>query len=159
MNWTDGKIDGLIVKPIKKYSDQRGWLAELFRTDEISSDIMPQMGYISVTNPGMSRGPHAHVEQTDVFGFLGPGSMRVFLWDNRPASRTYGNKEEIIVGEDNPVVIVVPPGLVHGYVNVSNKEAMVLNFPNSLYKGKDKKADVDEVRHEEDKNSPFKMHG
>jgi dTDP-4-dehydrorhamnose 3,5-epimerase len=158
MNWTDGTIDKLVVKPIKKYTDQRGWLAELYRTDEIPGDLMPQMGYISVTHPGMSRGPHAHVQQTDVFGFLGPGSMKVILWDNRPQSHTYGTKQEIIVGEDNPVIMIVPPGLVHGYINISDKDTMVLNFPNSLYRGNNKSEAADEIRYEEDKNSPFTIH-
>jgi dTDP-4-dehydrorhamnose 3,5-epimerase len=83
--------------------------------------------------------------------------MKLILWDNRKDSKTYGRKETIIVGETNPVVVIVPPGLVHGYVNISDKDAMVLNFPDKLYKGTNKAEAVDEIRYEEDKNSPFRM--
>jgi dTDP-4-dehydrorhamnose 3,5-epimerase len=58
-----------------------------------------------------------------------------------------------VVGIDNPMRVIVPPGVVHGYINISNVDGYVLNFPNKLYAGKRKKEPVDEIRHE---NSEFK---
>lgn len=155
MNWTEGEIEGVVLRPALKHTDQRGWLAEIFRGDEFPPDLLPAMSYVSVTKPGVSRGPHGHREQTDVFAFVGPGTFRVRLWDNRPSSRSYGRRMTALAGEGNPMIVIVPPGVVHGYTNVSDKEAMVLNYPNRLYAGKGKKEPVDEVRHENEKNSDF----
>ena len=44
------------------------------------------MAYISMTEPGIARGPHEHAEQADCFCFLGPSNFTVYLWDRRPGS-------------------------------------------------------------------------
>ena len=80
------KIPGVICRPLVVYNDQRGWLAEIFRQDEIAPEHIPVMAYMSVTKPGVGRGPHAHRDQTDLFCFAGPGDFRVVLWDNRADS-------------------------------------------------------------------------
>jgi len=157
MVWKEGIIKGVRITPAKQHADKRGWLAEIFRADETAQEDMPVMGYVSATKPGVARGPHEHREQTDVFGFVGPGSLRMKLWDNRRGSSTYGITQTVDVGEVNPVVVVVPPGVVHAYRNISSVDAMVLNFPNRLYAGKGKKQPVDEVRYEEEKSTPFVM--
>ncbi len=56
--FTDGNIDGVIVRPLKKHSDERGWLMEVFRADELAPEFFPVMTYISATRPGVARGPH-----------------------------------------------------------------------------------------------------
>lgn len=156
--WSKGKIDGVIIKPLVKYPDRRGFLCETFRLDELPPGLKPVMSYISYTEPGITRGPHEHTEQTDIFSFVGPGNFLLKLWDNRKGSSTYLNFMEIFAGRDNPITVVIPPGVVHGYKNISVAErGMVLNFPDRLYMGWGKKEAVDEIRHEDEKNSPFQM--
>jgi len=152
-----GDIEGVVVRGLKKFVDERGWLAELFRQDEISEDVYPVMSYISMTLPGVTRGPHEHLEQTDYFCFLGPSNFKLVLWDNRKESSTYMNKMVLFVGEDNPKAVIIPPRVVHAYKNVGGKPGIVLNFPNKLYAGWGKKEKVDEVRYEGDPNSIFKV--
>lgn len=64
-------IQGVIIKTLIKNHDERGWLTEIFRRDELDFD--PVMSYISLTNPGVIRGPHEHVNQSDCFVFWDPG--------------------------------------------------------------------------------------
>lgn len=148
-------IEGIVVKQIGKFEDARGWLAEFWRTDEIN--YRPLMGYLSATKPGVARGPHEHREQSDCFIFLGPGSFELHLWDNRPGSKTIGQYEKMEVGEKNPVFVLVPPGVVHGYKNISDQDAWCINLPDKLYKGEGKKEGVDEVRWEGKADSPYKI--
>ena len=157
MQFRPGQIDGVEIKSLTPHSDERGWLAELYRADEVDSDAEPVMGYISVTKPGVSRGPHEHKDQSDRFCFAGPGTFEVRLWDNRPDSPTYGSRQTVIVGEASPAIVFIPPGVVHGYRNLSSTDAMVVNLPNRLYAGEDHKDQVDEIRHEANGASPFKM--
>jgi dTDP-4-dehydrorhamnose 3,5-epimerase len=152
-----GKIEGVDIRPLKKFVDERGWLTELWRDDECTDKVMPAMCYASLSRPGTQRGPHEHVDQTDWFCFFGPSNFLVMLWDNRPNSPTYNNVMRFFVGEDDPKTVIVPEGVVHGYRNVGIKDGLVVNLPNRLFAGKDKKEPVDEVRHEIDPASPFHM--
>lgn len=148
-------IKGLIIKELKKFTDERGWLTEIYRRDEV--DLAPAMSYLSLTLPGVVRGPHEHVYQSDFFIFLGPGRFRLHLWDRREDSSTKGEKMEIEVGEGNPCSVLVPPGVVHGYQCISDIPALSINFPDKLYKGIAKKDEIDEIRWEIDPASPYKI--
>ncbi len=148
-------INGVIIKKLKKYEDDRGHLMEIFRDDE--GEIKPKMSYISVTKPQVVRGPHEHVSQSDFFIFPGPGDFRLYLWDRRENSKSNGEYMEIEVGKTNPCSVVVPPGVVHGYKCISEESALSINLPDKLYKGENKQEEVDEIRWEEDENSPYKI--
>jgi dTDP-4-dehydrorhamnose 3,5-epimerase len=153
--YNKGKITDVVIKPLGKFLDERGWLAELFRSDELGPDIMPVMAYISMTQPGVARGPHEHVDQTDYFCFMGPANFKVYLWDSRPDSLTFGIKQTIYAGSDSPMTVIVPPGVVHAYKNISQECGIVFNAPNRLYAGEKKNQPIDEIRHEEASDSPF----
>jgi dTDP-4-dehydrorhamnose 3,5-epimerase len=153
----DGPIDDVIVRPLKRFADQRGWLIELFRDDELDEQHLPAMAYVSETLPGVARGPHEHVDQTDYFAFVGPGDFRLYLWDTREGSATCGNRQVLLAGQSNPTAVIVPPGVVHAYRNVSDRPGWVFNAPNRLYACEGKKQPVDEIRHEDVPGSPFVM--
>lgn len=158
INFTKGKIQDVVVYPIKKFVDERGWLAELFRHDELAEEFYPAMAYISVTEPLVQRGPHEHVDQADLFCFIGSGNFKLRLWDNREDSPTYRNMMTLFVGADNPQAVIVPIGVVHAYKNVSRVEkGVVINCPNRLYMGEGKKEPIDEIRHEDDPDTIYTM--
>jgi dTDP-4-dehydrorhamnose 3,5-epimerase len=148
-------LKDLIIKKLDKNTDARGWLSEIWREDE--SAYRPAMAYVSITESEAIRGPHEHKKQSDGFVFLGPGNFELYLWDNRPDSPTFKETLEMEVGESNPVFVLVPPGIVHGYKCISEKAAYCINLPDALYAGVGKKEAVDEIRHEKDPQSPFKI--
>ncbi len=157
LRFNEGPIDDVKITRLAKYNDHRGWLMETFRHDDLEAEYFPTMGYTSLTNPGLSRGPHEHVDQADLFVFLGPGTFRMYLWDNRPHSATYLNQITFEAGEGNQVQVLVPKGVVHAYKNIGDTAALVHNFPNQLYRGPKKREPIDEIRHEDDPDSPFKV--
>lgn len=157
MEFIPGSIDGVIWKPLSKYHDARGWLCELFRHDELDPQWHPVMAYASVTQPGVARGPHEHVDQADYFAFFGPSDFKMYVWDNRPNSKTYRHKEVRLVGDTTPMAVIVPVGVVHAYKCVGDVPGLVFNGPNRLYRGPGKKDPVDEIRHEDIADSPFHM--
>ncbi|KKR14918.1 MAG: dTDP-4-dehydrorhamnose 3,5-epimerase [Candidatus Falkowbacteria bacterium GW2011_GWA2_39_24] len=146
-------IKDVIIKELNKYDDDRGWLAEIYRQDE--NRYHPVMAYVSVTKPGVVRGPHEHQEQSDCFVFVGPGDFVLHLWDRRPGSVTNGEHSQLTVGQIKPTLVIVPPGVVHGYKCVGDIPAYCINLPDKLYKGINKKEEVDEIRWEQDTNSPY----
>ena len=157
MTFRDGEIDGILWYPLKRYEDARGWLVELFRYDEIPPVNYPQMAYVSMTLPGVVRGPHEHRFQYDLFCFLGPSDFRLYLWDNREISPTYRVRQVLVVGESRPMAVIVPPGVVHAYRNIGSVPGWVFNAPNQLYAGWKRSQTVDEIRHENRPDSPFRV--
>jgi dTDP-4-dehydrorhamnose 3,5-epimerase len=152
-----GPIEGVEVRELKRFVDSRGWLAELFRNDQLSEQFYPRMAYISSTDPGVTRGPHEHVAQADFFCFLGPSTFRLRLWDNRADSETWNAVMTLEVGQDNPKSVLIPAGVVHAYRNIGDLPGIVINCPNKLYLGQDKREPVDEIRHEDDPATIFVM--
>jgi len=153
----EGPIDGVELRSLKKYRDERGWLVELFRSDELLDSHQVVMAYVSMTLPGTARGPHEHRDQADLFCFLGPSSFKLYMWDNRPQSPTYRNRMTVVVGEDNPQLARIPPGVAHAYKNVGTEPGLVYNLPDRLYRGERRAEPVDEIRHEDDAQTPFQL--
>lgn len=152
-----GDIEGVVIKHLRKFVDSRGWLAELFRQDELEPQFYPAMAYTSATSPGVIRGPHEHVAQADFFCFVGPSNFKLRVWDNRPQSKTFNYVTTLVVGEDNPTSVLIPAGVVHAYQNIGSIPGIVLNCPNRLYMGEGKKEKIDEIRHEDDPQTIYRM--
>jgi dTDP-4-dehydrorhamnose 3,5-epimerase len=159
LEFRPGRIEGVLVREIRKFVDERGWLAEIFRQDELPAECHPVMAYMAMSLPGVTRGPHAHLDQADLFAFIGPSNFKFRIWDTRREARTYGHEMTLFVGEDNPTMILVPKGLVHGYKNIGERPGLVINSPNRLYAGKDKREPVDEIRYEDQTDHPFLIAG
>jgi dTDP-4-dehydrorhamnose 3,5-epimerase len=157
VEFTRGRIEGVVVRDLRKFVDERGWLAELFRHDELEEEFYPAMAYVSSTGPNVQRGPHEHVEQADLFCFIGPSNFKLRMWDNREGSPTYRRVMTLFVGADNPKSVVVPKGVVHAYRNVGSGKGIVINCPNRLYMGRERRSGVDEIRHEDDPDTIFRM--
>ena len=79
------------------------------------------------------------------------------MWDNRKGSSTFNHVMTLIVGADNPKSVLVPKGVVHAYRNVGDVDGIVINCPNRLYAGDGKREEVDEIRHEDDPDTIFRM--
>lgn len=156
-SFSEGEIQGVVIRKLAKSRDPRGWLAEIFRKDDLAEEFYPAMSYISATNPGITRGPHEHLDQADLFCFIGPSNFKLRMWDNREGSKTFGCVKTVVVGDENPVSVLVPAGVVHAYQNVGEVEGIVINCPNRLYRGTGRKQEVDEIRHENDGGTIFRM--
>lgn len=125
-------IEGVKVKKLKPIVDERGFLMEILRNDD--KDFFTKFGqvYISACNPGYSKAWHYHEKQTDTFVVI-KGNAKVVLFDKRKDSKTFGKINEFIMGEDNPLILQIPPLVVHGFSALNNKKAFLLNIPNALY--------------------------
>lgn len=144
------QLEGVYLFDLYPFEDHRGWVIESFRTDELPIHLYPAMGYVSVTHPGVWRGPHEHKSQSDLFVFVGPGQFLLHLWSNDwviheqyEVGNQYNEADRIAY-----MAIIVPPGVIHAYHNTGKEPGYVLNFPNALYAGEGRLYAVDEVRHE-----------
>ncbi len=60
-------------------------------------------------------------------------------------------------GEQQPLSVVIPAGIVHAYQNIGNETGKVVNCPNRLFAGRDRKEPIDEIRHEDDPKTMFTL--
>lgn len=124
-------IKGVKVKKLKILEDERGALFEILRSDDKIFEKFGQV-YISKCKPGWVKGWHYHKKQTDNFCLI-KGKGRVVLYDSRKDSPTFGKVEEYDIGEDNLVVLSIPPLVVHGIENLGDEDCWLLNIPTHLY--------------------------
>ena len=133
-------IQDVVIKKLITHSDDRGYFREVVREDE---PLLRHFGQSSITKtyPGVIKAFHWHHNQDDVW-YVVDGMARVVLYDRRPGSPTAGLTQVIYAGEDNPVVILIPCGIAHGYQVLGNKPVVLFYHVTQAYNP----ADPDEPR-------------
>jgi len=124
-------ISGVAVKQLKVIPDERGFLMEMLRCDDPIFKAFGQV-YLSVCYPGVVKGWHYHKLQTDYFTVV-KGMLKVVLFDMREESDTCGITNEFFMGEKNPILVVIPPKVVHGVKAVGSKAGYLVNCPDKPY--------------------------
>lgn len=124
-------IDGVKIKKLRVIPDERGRLMEILREDD---DLFVRFGqvYMTTTYPGVVKAWHKHEKQTDNIACL-MGMIKLALYDGREGSPTRGEVSQFYLGVHNPVLIQVPAGIYHGWMCVSEDEAVVVNIPTEKY--------------------------
>lgn len=130
-----GKIHDVVVKKLVTHSDDRGYFREILRDDD---NTLRRFGQTAVTKtyPGVIKAFHWHKDQDDIW-YVADGMARVVLYDRRPDSPTYQETMVIYAGEDNPVSILIPTGLAHGYQVIGNKPVLLFYHVTKSYDPKD----------------------
>ncbi|RMF97415.1 MAG: dTDP-4-dehydrorhamnose 3,5-epimerase [Candidatus Schekmanbacteria bacterium] len=124
-------IEGVKTKKLRVIPDERGRLMEMLRADD---EIFIKFGqaYLTTAYPGVVKGWHYHKKQYDNF-IVVKGMMKVVLYDRREDSPTYKEINEFFMGEHNPMLLQIPPLVLHGFKCISENEALVVNLPTELY--------------------------
>lgn len=130
-------IQGVQVKPLKLIPDERGFLMEMLRSDE---PIFEQFGQVYLTGceKGAVKAWHYHKEQTDHFVCI-LGKALVVLYDFRETSPTFRRVEEYILEappcrSESPILLKIPPFVVHGFTALEREEARIINIPTLPYR-------------------------
>jgi len=118
-------IDGVLIKPLKKICDERGMVMHMLRCDDPDFDRFGEI-YFSVVYPGVIKGWHLHKEMTLNYAVVS-GMIKLVLYDERAGSGTRGEIQEVVIGEDNYVLVRVPPLVWNGFKGIGLKPAVVAN--------------------------------
>ena len=103
-------INGVTIKNLEVKKDERGWFAEILRSNEIDNPKFGQM-YVTTATPGQTKGKHYHTRKTEWFCVI-KGNGLLTLIDNES-----GEKQEIELGENNMVTVKIPPRVWHAIKN------------------------------------------
>ena len=124
-------IEGVMVKQLKRHADERGYLMELLRSDDEMFGKFAQ-AYVSLNYPGVIRAWHYHKKQDDIWVCV-KGMIKAVIYDSRDRSPTYGEVNEFFLGDNNPIMIKIPEGTMHGYKTIGVEPSLLINFPSELY--------------------------
>ena len=118
-------IEGVIIKPLKRFPDERGCIFHMLRNDD---PIFEQFGeiYFSMVYPGVIKGWHLHKHMTLHYAVL-QGMIKLVLFDDREESPSRGQLMELFVGEQNYCLVKIPPLIWNGYKGIAAKPAIVAN--------------------------------
>ena len=125
-------IDGVIYRLSRPVSHHHGHLMEAFRADWGVTDHPVVQVNLTVTFPGRVRAWGIHRQTVDRL-FATTGSLNIVCFDGREDSPTFGALNELLLGGRNQGLVVIPPGVWHGWQNIGADEATIVSMPSQLY--------------------------
>ncbi|GAC1337380.1 MAG: dTDP-4-dehydrorhamnose 3,5-epimerase family protein [Candidatus Dormibacteria bacterium] len=134
-----GDIDGVMVKTFKKFADQRGYFIEQLKRgdrDDRGRPFIPDQPFAQMSRslayarggnpPELIKAFHWHRRQWDYWDII-QGDARVVLVDLREGSPTEGRVQVVMLGENAPRMVAIPPLVAHGYQAVALRD-VILNY-------------------------------
>lgn len=118
-------IDGVRIQPLRRIPDERGTIMHMLRRDDPWFEQFGEI-YFSTVYPGVVKGWHVHSRMTLNYAVVA-GTIKLGLYDERAASPTVGEAQEIYLGRDNYALVTVPPGVWNGFKGVGVEPAIVAN--------------------------------
>ena len=135
----EGRIDGVKMKTFKKLCDQRGYFIEQLKRGDLDDEgnvFLPEHAFAQMSRslayarggnpPELIKAFHWHMKQWDYWDFV-QGNARVVLVDLRPESTTCGQIQTLIMGENSPAMVAIPPLVAHGY-QILDLRDVILNY-------------------------------
>jgi len=118
-------IDGVQVIPLRTILDERGYVRHMMKSTDPHFNGFGEI-YFSAIYPGAIKGWHVHRKMELNYAVVS-GNIKLVLYDARKDSSTYGEIQEIFMGEDNYVLAKIPVEVVNGFKAIGNSKAIVAN--------------------------------
>lgn len=118
-------IDGVQIIPLKTFLDERGMVRHMMRCTDPHFSKFGEI-YFSVIFPGAIKAWHVHRKMELNYAVVS-GNIKLVLYDARVDSPTHKEVQEIFMGEDNYVLVKIPPHVVNGFTAVGGEKAIVAN--------------------------------
>jgi dTDP-4-dehydrorhamnose 3,5-epimerase len=149
-----GRIHDVRIKTFAKHADQRGFFIEQLKRGDLDDDGQPfitdgpfaqisrSLAYARGGNPPeLIKAFHWHRRQWDYWDVVS-GNARVVLVDLRPESPTCGTIHTLILGQNSPRMVAIPPLVAHGYQCLGLEDVQLVYYVTEPYDP----ADPDEGR-------------
>lgn len=140
-----GSIDGVMVKTFRKHVDQRGYFIEQLKRgdlDDAGAPFCPTEPFAQMSRslayarggnpPELIKAFHWHERQWDYWDIVA-GNARVVLVDLREGSPTVGRIQTVMLGENAPRMVAIPPFVAHGYQAVDLRDVVLTYYVTEPY--------------------------
>jgi dTDP-4-dehydrorhamnose 3,5-epimerase len=118
-------IDGVKVVALRQIADERGKIMHMLRVGDPHFSRFGEI-YFSCAWPGVIKAWHIHQSMT-INNAVISGRAKRAMYDLRPDSPTRGALQEVFFGEDNYVLVQIPPGIANGYKAYGDKLVILAN--------------------------------
>lgn len=118
-------IDGVKVVPLRQIADERGKIMHMLKATDPHFVGFGEI-YFSCAWPGTVKAWHIHQKMT-VNNAVLSGRAKLVMYDLREGSPTHGKLQEVFFGEDNYVLVQIPPGIANGYKAYGDKLVVMAN--------------------------------
>jgi dTDP-4-dehydrorhamnose 3,5-epimerase len=118
-------IRGVVILPLKTIVDERGYVRHMMKCTDPHFRQFGEI-YFSVIFPHSIKAWHVHRKMELNYAVIS-GNIKLVLYDARKDSPTYGELQEIFLGEDNYVLVKIPPHVINGFKAIGNEKAIVAN--------------------------------
>lgn len=115
-------LDTNIIYPRKHDDDRRRSVNDVFNTPKTFGDLN-----ISYIYPGRTVAWHRHLKQLD-YWFVIKGSLKVGLYDESQKKLMW-----VYLHERERKTLRIPPGIWHGWKNISGEEAILMYWITKKY--------------------------
>jgi len=117
-------INDAVQIELKAHVDDRGYLVEIIRAKDEHFTKFGQVYLVGNFGQGTIRAFHKHEVLWDWF-FISHGSAKFVLRDDRKDSSTYENMDTYVISSRNPSLLVVPPGVYHGWISLEDDTQLI----------------------------------
>jgi dTDP-4-dehydrorhamnose 3,5-epimerase len=144
-----GRIHDVRVKTFVKHADHRGFFIEQLKRGDLDDDGHPfvddrpfaQMSRSLVyarggNPPELIKAFHWHKRQWDYWDIV-IGDARVVLVDMREDSPTCGTIQTLVLGENSPRMVAIPPLVAHGYQCLGLQDVHLVYYVTEPYNADD----------------------
>jgi dTDP-4-dehydrorhamnose 3,5-epimerase len=118
-------IDGVRVVPLRQIPDERGKIMHMLKATDEHFIAFGEI-YFSCAWPGAIKAWHVHTTMTMNVAVVS-GRAKLVMYDLREGSPTRGELMEVFCGEDNYVLVQIPPGIANGYKAYGDKMVILAN--------------------------------
>lgn len=128
-------IEGVVFRQLTTHLDGRGDVTELW-SEPWDEFTVPAHVYQSATDFGVVKCWHLHQTHTDQSAVT-RGKAQVTLVDLREESASFCHVNVLILGTQRPGLVLIPPGVMHGWKALSQPEVIVTNLQTHVYDAAD----------------------
>ncbi len=117
----------VIIKPIIKTRDSRGWLAEIVRPEDLDSKTSFGQIFLTVSYPGQIKGNHFHKRKTEWYCVV-RGRGLLTIRDNNS-----GERHQYRLSDKKLRLVTIPPGYSHKIQNTGSEDMHLLVYVNEAF--------------------------
>jgi UDP-2-acetamido-2,6-beta-L-arabino-hexul-4-ose reductase len=125
--YEEGKMREVKVDVLDVKRDERGWVTEVLRREELVRHSEFGQFLVTTAHPGCVKGNHYHTRKYEWYCVL-RGEARLVLVDNRS-----GECEEFIMSEHTPTTVRIPPHVTHAVENIGGEMMYLLVYTDEPY--------------------------
>ena len=118
-------IHGVKIIPLRQIVDERGKIMHMMKATDPHFIKFGEI-YFSCAWPGTVKAWHIHKRMT-INNAVMSGRAKLVMYDLRDDSPTKGELQEVFFGEDNYVLVQMPPGIANGYKAYGDKLVILAN--------------------------------